>query len=309
MNPSSLWRDAWRRLVRNRLAVACLFVFCVVALFCTVGPWLSPYSEITNDLAARSQPPGADHWMGTDILGRDQLTRICQGGRISLAVGLLATAVALVIGVIYGAVAAYAGGKIDALMMRVVDILYGIPFIIFVILVIVTIDPLLQQPSEGLVNFFSSIGLAAMLKPSNLKLLALFAIIGAFEWLTLARIVRAQIVSLKKQDFVTAAVALGVGHFRILFRHLVPNALGPVIVYTTLTVPSVMLLEAVLSFLGLGVQAPFASWGVLIQEGAASMEDYPWLLVFPAALFSVTLFSLNFIGDGLRDALDPKSQR
>ncbi len=279
---SSLWKDAWHRLRKNHLAFASLILFILMTVFCMVGPLASPYSNEQQDLAYNAQPPNAEHWLGTDSLGRDQLTRIMYGGRVSLGVGFLATAVSLLIGVVYGAVSGYLGGKTDAFMMRCVDILYALPFIIFVILLMVI--------------FGRSVVL-------------LFIAIGAVEWLTMARIVRGQVLSLKKQEFVEAAISLGHSNTRIILRHLIPNVLGPVIVYATLTVPAVMLLEAVLSFLGLGVPPPMSSWGVLIKEGADSMTVFPWLLIAPALFFSATLFSLNFLGDGLRDALDPRSSK
>jgi len=279
---SSLWHDAWLRLSRNRLAVAGAAVLGGVALACLAGPWLSPYGYENQDLGLGAAAPSLRHWLGTDVLGRDLLVRMLYGGRISLAVGLCATVVALAIGVTYGAVAGFTGGKRDAAMMRAVDILYSLPFTIFVILLTV---------------FFGR------------NIILLFAAIGAVEWLTMARIVRAQVLSVKRMEFVEAARALGFGRRRILFRHILPNILGPIIVYATLTIPSVMLLESFLSFLGLGVQPPMSSWGVLIKEGAAGMEEYPWLLVFPGALFSATLFALNFVGDGLRDALDVRASQ
>ncbi len=279
---SSLWKDAWSRLKKNKLAVGSLAVFIFICLFCVVGPFLSPYDANAQDLFAGAEGPSADHWFGTDTLGRDLMVRVMEGGRISLLVGLVATVVALAIGVIYGATAGYVGGKVDASMMRFVDLLYALPFTIFVILLMVA--------------FGRSMWL-------------MFVAIGCVEWLSMARIVRSGVISLKKQEFVEAAVSLGYSHRRIIIRHLIPNVLGPVIVISTLTVPAVMLLEAFLSFLGLGVQPPNASWGVLINEGQANMEIYPWLLLFPAGFFAVTLFCLNFIGDGLRDALDPKSAK
>jgi oligopeptide transport system permease protein len=220
--------------------------------------------------------------LGTDSLGRDLLTRMMYGGRVSLEVGLCATAVSLTIGVLYGAIAAFLGGKIDVIMMRTVDIIYALPFTIFVILLMV---------------FFGR------------NFILLFVAIGAVEWLTMARIVRGQVISLKRQEFIEAAIALGLRKRRIILRHMLPNLLGTVIIYATLTIPSVMLLESFLSFLGLGVQAPMSSWGILIKEGAERMEECPWLLVFPGSVFALTLFSLNFLGDGLRDALDPRASK
>ena len=233
-----------------------------------------------QDLDLGPSGPSAQHLLGTDTLGRDLLTRMLYGSRISLLVGFLATLVALSIGVIWGTIAGFSGGKVDTIMMRIVDVLYGIPFIIFVILLMVIFGR---------------------------NLILLFMAIGAVEWLTMARIVRSQVMTLSKQEFILSARAMGVSKAGIIFRHLIPNSVGPVIVYATLTVPQIMLLEAFLSFLGLGVQAPLSSWGLLIRDGAVSMEEYWWLLIFPSLAFSLTLFSLNFIGDGLRDALDPRT--
>lgn len=279
---SSLWKDAWTRLKKNKLAVASLVIFLFICVFCVVGPYLVPYDSQQQDLFLGATGPSAEHWFGTDTLGRDLLVRTMEGGRISLMVGLVATVVSLAIGVIYGATAGYLGGKVDATMMRFVDLLYALPFTIFVILLMVA--------------FGRSMWL-------------MFVAIGCVEWLSMARIVRSGVLGLKKQEFVEAAVSLGYSHKRIILRHLIPNVLGPVIVIATLTVPAVMLLEAFLSFLGLGVQPPNASWGVLINEGQQNMEIFPWLLMFPAFLFALTLFCLNFLGDGLRDALDPKSAK
>jgi oligopeptide transport system permease protein len=279
---TSLWKDAWLRLRKNHLAVFGGAALLAVTLFCLVGPLLSPYSYEEQEFAQYAKPPGAQHWFGTDKLGRDQLTRIMYGGRVSLGVGVCATLVALTIGVLYGAIAGFAGGKTDVVMMRIVDILYALPFTVFVILLMV---------------FFGR------------KIVLLFVAIGAVEWLTMARIVRGQVQSLRKQEFIEAAVALGLRRRRIILRHMIPNVLGPVAVYTTLTIPAVMLLEAFLSFLGLGVQPPMSSWGTLIKDGAELMEEFPWLLVIPAAFFSLTLFSLNFLGDGLRDALDVRGSK
>lgn len=279
---TSLWQDAWHRLAKNKLAVFGGSVLIVLAVACIVGPWLSPYGYEENNLNNTFSPPSGAHWLGTDQLGRDLLVRLLVGGRISIGVGLCATFVALTIGVVYGAVAGFFGGKIDSLMMRIVDIMYALPFTIFVILLMV---------------FFGR------------DIWLLFLAIGAVEWLTMARIVRGQIMSLKKMEFIEAARSIGLGKRRIIFRHMIPNILGPIIVYTTLTIPAVMLLEAFLSFLGLGVQPPLSSWGVLIKDGAEKMEEYPWLLMFPGVVFSLTLFSLNFLGDGLRDALDVRSSK
>jgi len=279
---TSLWKDAWHRLAKNKLAVFGGSVLILLAVACIVGPWLSPYGYEENNLNNTFSPPSGAHWLGTDQLGRDLLVRLLVGGRISIGVGLCATFVALTIGVVYGAVAGFFGGKIDSLMMRIVDIMYALPFTIFVILLMV---------------FFGR------------DIWLLFLAIGAVEWLTMARIVRGQIMSLKKMEFIEAARSIGLGIRRIIFRHMIPNILGPIIVYTTLTIPAVMLLEAFLSFLGLGVQPPLSSWGVLIKDGAEKMEEYPWLLMFPGVVFSLTLFSLNFLGDGLRDALDVRSSK
>jgi len=279
---TSLWRDAWHRLAKNKMAVASALVLVIIILASFVGPYLCAQSYESQDLRLGAVPPHADHWLGTDTLGRDLLVRILYGGQISIAVGLCATAVALTIGVLYGTVAGFLGGKVDAFMMRIVDVIFALPFTVFVILLMV---------------FFGR------------KFVLLFAAIGAVQWLTMARIVRGQVMSLRRQEFIEAAEALGLSKLRIIFRHMIPNALGPIIVYATLTVPSVMLLEAFLSFLGLGVQPPMSSWGVLIKEGADSMEEFPWLLIYPGLALALTLFSLNFLGDGLRDALDPRAAK
>ena len=279
---TSLWQDAWHRLRKNKMALAGLFVLILLCVLALLTPWIAPYGYEDQDLLLGPTPPSAAHWLGTDTLGRDLLTRILYGGRVSLAVGFIATAVALVIGVLYGTIAGYLGGRVDATMMRLVDILYALPFMIFIILLMVIFGR---------------------------NILLLFFAIGAVEWLTMARIVRGQVQSLRQQEFVEAAVSLGLSPWRIMRRHLIPNALGPVIVYTTLTIPNVMLLEAFLSFLGLGIQPPQSSWGVLISYGVETMEEYPWLLIFPGLVLSITLFALNFLGDGLRDALDPRASK
>ena len=276
---TSLWQDAWRRLRKNRMAVFSACVLAAMFLFVVAGPWVVPWSYEQQDLAYGAQGPSWQHWFGTDMHGRDLLVRTMHGGRISLLVGLLATAVSLTIGVVYGAISGYFGGKVDAILMRVVDVLYVIPFMFVVILFLVLFGR---------------------------SLVLLFVALGAVSWLTMARIVRGQVLSLKNSEFVDAARASGVGHLGIVFRHLVPNALGTIVVYTTLTIPRVMLEEAFLSYLGLGVQAPNASWGLLVSDGANSMIFLPHLLIFPGVLLTVTLFALNFLGDGLRDALDPR---
>ena len=275
----SLGRDAWRRLLRNRAATAGLVLLALMGLACLAGPELSPYTYDEMDWNAIDQPPGASHWLGTDESGRDLLTRTLVGGRISFAVALAASLVSLLIGVAYGGVSGYLGGKTDAVMMRIVDVLYGLPFTLFVIL---------------LVSIFGR------------NLVLLFVAIGAVEWLTMARIVRGQVLGLCRQEFVEACRVLGYGHARVLFRHVLPNVLGTVVIYITLTIPGVMLFEAFLSFLGLGVQPPMSSWGSLIKDGVGAMEDSPWQLLVPAGALFATLLSLNFLGDGLRDALDPR---
>lgn len=275
----SLGQDAWEQLCANPMARLGGLLFIGITLLCWIGPFFCSYDAATTNLAYGSQAPSAAHWFGTDDLGRDLLVRTLLGGRISIGVGFAATLVALLIGLPYGAIAGYCAGRVDAIMMRFVDALYALPFTIIVVL---------------LTTF---IGRSIWL---------IFLAIGAVEWLTMARIVRGQTRALSKLAFIDAAKTNGVSHLRILRRHILPNCLGPIIVYTTLTIPAVILLESILSFLGLGVQPPNSSWGVLINEGAKKIDLYPWQLIFPALFFSITLFALNFIGDGLRDALDPK---
>ena len=287
----SLWVDARRRLLRNRAAMAGIIILAAIVLLALLAPLLSPfaYDEVNYDLIscapgwwpvdAACSAPG--HIFGTDAIGRDIFVRVLYGARVSLAVGLVATVVSLVIGVLYGATAGYLGGRIDGLMMRVVDVLYSLPFIFFVIILMVVFDR----------NF-----------------ILLFVAIGAVEWLTMARIVRGQTLSIKQKEFIEAAKAAGVGPLGIITRHVIPNVVGPVMVYVTLTVPTVILTESFLSFLGLGIQEPLTSWGVLISDGADQMETAPWMLLFPALFMAVTLFCFNFVGDGLRDAMDPKDR-
>lgn len=278
----SLSQDAVVRLRKNKMAMISLFILLFIIGISLLTPWIAPYSYEEQNLDLGASAPSAAHWLGTDALGRDQLTRIMYGSRISLMVGFIATAVALTIGVLWGAIAGFLGGRVDAVMMRIVDALYALPFTIFIILLTV---------------IFGS------------SMLLLFLAIGAVEWLTMARIVRGQVLTIKRQEFVEAAISMGLSPWRIISRHLIPNVLGPVIVYTTLTIPSVILLESFLSFLGLGIQPPASSWGSLISGGVETMEEYPWLLIFPGLVLTITLFSLNFLGDGLRDALDPRASK
>jgi len=289
----SLWEDARRRLFRNRAAVVSIVTLSVISLLAVLGPFVLAYPYDYIDYSVVSCAPdwwpdpavlcnaGGTHWFGTDSVGRDLLVRTLYGARVSLAVGLIATLVSLVIGVTYGATAGYLGGRIDELMMRFVDVLYSIPYIFLVIILMVIFNR----------NFF-----------------LLFVAIGAVEWLTMSRIVRGQTLSIKQKEFIEAARASGVNDFGIITRHIIPNVFGPVVVYVTLTVPASILAESFLSFLGLGIQEPLTSWGVLISEGANQMETAPWMLIFPALFMAVTLFCFNFIGDGLRDALDPKDR-
>lgn len=379
---TSLWADAWKRLLKNKLAVFGLIVLALMVVFVSIGPLIFTFlTGITADYIPqdgnliKSFPPSLQHPMGTDEAGRDLFARVLQGGRISLAVGIISTVVSLIVGVSYGAVAGYMGGSIDNVMMRIVDIIYAIPYILIVIVLLSVFG---GPNTQVLIRWIPSIvagtvaGVAAILaafwlyrrlfgemKASNfgeavLRLLVgillaatvlgciaaaayilsetelgtslaerysdrvnlglsqiflLFFALGLVSWLTMARVVRGQVLSLKNQEFVLAAKATGVSTFGIIFRHLVPNTLGPVIIYATLTVPSVMLSEAFLSYLGLGVQAPYASWGSLAADGVKNIAIFPWQLIFPGVTMALTLFSLNFLGDGLRDALDPQTRK
>lgn len=278
----SLWANARRRLRANKAAAVSSVVLAIMSIAVIVGPMLLPWSYDAIDWENIAVAPNAAHWLGTDPIGRDVLARLLYGGRISLMIGVVATLVSLIIGVSWGAVAGYYGGKIDAVMMRIVDILYALPFMFFVILLMV---------------FFGR------------NILLMFVAIGAINWLDMARIVRGQTFSLKRREFVEAAVVTGVKPLAIIRRHIVPNLLGVVAVYVTLTIPQVILAESFLSFLGLGVQEPQTSWGALVNDGAQVMETMPWLLIAPAITLALTLFCFNFLGDGLRDALDPKESR
>ena len=279
----SLWSDARLRFMRNKAALVSLGLLLFVALACIVGPWLLPHAFDSADWDAMSAAPGWKnaHFWGTDDAGRDLLVRCLVGGRVSLTVGLLATLASVSLGIVWGATAGFIGGKVDALMMRIVDMMYAIPYLLIAILLVTILG-----------------------REFYLVVLT----ITVFSWMDMARVVRGQTLSLRSMEYVEAARAMGVSTTRIIFRHIVPNLLGVVVIYTTVTVPGVILTESVLSFLGLGIQEPMTSWGVLIQDGAKAMEVTPWILLFPAGLLSVTLYCFNFIGDGLRDALDPKER-
>ncbi|MEM9490478.1 MAG: ABC transporter permease, partial [Myxococcota bacterium] len=269
----SLWVDAWRRLKKNRMAVYCAVLFTIICLFSFAGPmlagWIAGIDGTQQNAILGAVPPSWQHWMGTDNLGRDMMVRTMEGGQIAILVGFVATVVAFIIGVSWGAVAAYAGGRVDEIMMRIVDVLYAFPVVVFVIVIMAVLE--------------------------NRSLYILFALIGAVSWLTMARIARGQVMLLRSREFVDAARSLGVPTGRILFRHIVPNALGPIIVYATLSLPNVMLTEAFLSFLGIGVQAPRASWGTLVTEGVSQIAVSPWLLVGPGLIMGLTIFALNFL--------------
>lgn len=279
----SPWADARTRFMRNKAALASLAVLVLIALACIAGPWVLPHSFDSTDWDAMKLPPTTlnSHWWGTDESGRDLLVRCLIGGRISLMVGLLATIASVAIGIAWGATAGFIGGKVDGFMMRVVDMMYAIPYLLIAILLVTILG-----------------------REFYLVVLA----ITAFSWMDMARVVRGQTLSLRTREFIEAARAIGVPTRQIIARHIVPNLLGIVVIYATVTIPSVILTESVLSFLGLGIQEPMTSWGVLIHDGANVMEGSPWILLFPAAMLSITLYCFNFIGDGLRDALDPKER-
>ncbi|MBF1761524.1 MAG: ABC transporter permease [Veillonella sp.] len=271
--------SAWQRLAMNKLALLGLFIIFLVLAWAIIGPLLSPYSYADQDLLATNQGPSLSHWFGTDSLGRDLYTRVLYGARISLLIGIVAALINFFIGALYGGIAGFVGGSVDRCMMAVVDILYGIPLLLYVILLMVVLGP-------GLVSIFLALGIA--------------------YWLTMARIVRSQIMKIKTEDYVTAAVTMGFPKWRILVRHILPNCLGPIIVTMTLAIPDAIFTEAFLSFIGLGVAAPMASWGVLASEGINAMRSYPYQLLFPAVAISITMLGFTFLGDGLRAALDPK---
>lgn len=279
---TTYWQDAWRRLKQNKLAMSGLALLTIITLLAIFGPFFSPYSYSDQVLANANQTPSAAHWFGTDNLGRDLFTRILYGARISLAIGVVASLINLTIGVVYGGISGYFGGRVDSILMRIVDILYGIPLLLYVILLMVVLKP-------GLTNIFIALGLV--------------------YWLRMARIVRGQVLSLREQEYVLAARLIGASSWRIILRHLVPNAMGPIIVTLTLSIPEAIFTEAFLSFIGLGVSAPMASWGVLASESVAGLRSYPYQLLYPALAISITMLSFNFLGDGLRDALDPRMRK
>ena len=272
----------WQRFRKDRVAVWSGWFLLAIATVCFLSPWVAPYSYMEQDLASSAMAPSSAHWLGTDLLGRDVLSRLLQGGMISLFVGLIATAVALAVGICFGVLAAEVGGRAEDALMRFVDVVSTLPLTLIVIL-------------------------ATVVFGQNLPMI--FLAVGGVSWLTMARIIRNQTRELKAAQFVQAAEALGQTRWGVFRRHYLPNLAGTIAVCATLTVPGVMLLEAFVSFLGLGVKAPMTSWGLMIKEGADIMEECPWLLVSPSVVFALTLLSLNFLGDGLRDAFDPRSSR
>lgn len=303
----SLWHDAWIRLRNNRAAMVSGLLLIAIFLMCFCLPFFPMIADPAEiDLPGKNSPPNSEHWMGQDQLGRDLFARILHGGRISILVGLITTAVSLTIGVAVGAIAGYSGGRTDAFLMRMVDVLYSLPFLIIVILFSAVArgqtDDLTAWLDENTLLQYEAISPFTSLLP-------LFVAIGALSWLNISRIVRASVQNIASQEYVEAARSIGLSHVRILTRHIIPNAIGPIVVYATLTIPSVMLFEATLSFLGIGVQPPHSSWGILIKDGAERLLSNPLLLFFPSIFFILTLLSLNFLGDGLRDALDPKSSK
>ena len=278
-----LWGNAWRRLRKNYAALFSLILLGFIVLLTLLAPYLSPYEYDAVDYDNFSTAPSFEnaHYFGTERNGRDLFVRTLYGGRVSLSVGIVATFVSLVIGVLWGAIAGFVGGRVDNIMMRFVDILYAMPFMFFIIMLTVAFGR---------------------------DILLIYVAIGAITWLDMARIVRGQALSLRRKEFVEAAVAGGVSTFNIIRRHIIPNLVGPVAIYCTLTIPSIILVESFVSFLGLGVQEPETSWGLLISEGVQTMDTAWWSLVFPSVFLAATLFCFNFIGDGLRDALDPKDR-
>ncbi len=284
---TTYWQDAWRRLKQNRVAMGSLVLIILILLLAIFGPIFSPYTYSGQDFSRKNQGPSAAHWFGTDGLGRDLFTRVLHGARISLSIGFVAALVAL-LGVFYGGISGFAGGWVDNVMMRFVDIMYSIPFLLWVIMMMVYLKEIL---------------------PENAGLISMYIALALVYWLDMARIVRGQILSLKEQEFILAAHTIGAARTRILLRHLIPNSMGAVIVTATLAIPEAIFTEAFLSFIGLGVSAPRASWGMLASDALVSLKSYPHMLFFPAAAICITLLAFNFLGDGLRDALDPKMRK
>ena len=283
MRPSlTYWSDAWRRLRHDKLALSGLIVIVMILILAVFGPMLSPYEYDAMDFMIINEPPNLSHWFGTDIFGRDLFVRVMYGARISLSVGFMASIISLFIGVIYGGISGFAGGRTDDIMMRIVDVIYSVPMMIYVILLMVVVGP-------GLKSIFITLGIT--------------------YWAPMARIVRAEIMRLKNEEFILAARVIGASPKRILLRHLIPNAMGSVLVTLTFSIPGAIFTEAFLSFVGLGVSAPMASWGVLSNDAVSTLSMYPWQLFFPAAAISITILAFNFLGDGLRDALDPKLRK
>lgn len=276
--PVSLWQDAWNRLLRNRMSMVGLAFILIVVLAAVLAPWAAPYHYKKTDFANTRKPPSREHIMGTDALGRDVFSRIIWGAQVSVTVAVVGSLTALIIGLTYGSISGYLGGRADNYMMRFVDVMYAFPTLLFIILIMVVLGP-------GLVNIFIGI--------------------GAVGWMSMARLVRGQFLSLKEKEFVEAARMVGAKPIGIIVRHLVPNSLGPIVVAITLNIPALILTESVLSFIGLGVPPPFPSWGQMISEGWRGMRATPWLTIFPGLAISLTMLAFNFLGDGLRDALDP----
>jgi oligopeptide transport system permease protein len=276
------WQDSWRRLKKNKAAMLGLWMILLITLLALFGPLFTAHTYSDQRLELANQAPNADYWFGSDNLGRDLFTRVLYGARISLSIGIVASLINLTIGVIYGGISGYFGGRVDSIMMRIVDVLYGIPLLLYVILLMVVLKP-------GLTNIFIALGMV--------------------YWLRMARIVRGQVLSLKEQEYILAAKLIGASSRRIILRHLIPNSMGPIIVTMTLAIPEAIFTEAFLSFIGLGVAAPMASWGVLASEGVTSLRSFPFQLFYPALAISITMLSFNFLGDGLRDALDPRMRK